>query len=555
VLVNNNDGLAVAMTSKVCSFNLSEICDTTIALIKNPKASISDTLKGPDFPGGGQLVFDAEETDKVFETGRGRFRIRSKWQYDKESNCIEVTQIPPTTTIEAIKDRVVELVKDGRLQGISYIRDETDLNGLKIAIDLKRGTDPDKLMKKLFKVTPLEDGFSCNFNILIGGVPRVMGVAEILTEWTAFRKECVKRRVYFNLSKKKSLLHLLKGLQKILLDIDEAIKIVRETDEDSDVVPNLMIGFGIDETQAEYVAEIKLRNLNKQYILNRLKELDELKKDIAELEEILSSDKRIYAIIIDELKDVKKKFGEPRKTEFIYETDDEEEDEDETPDYPVTVFVTEQGYFKKITPLSLRNAGEQKLKEGDRIVKTVETTNRAELLFFSDRAQVYKARCAAFADGKVAVMGDFIPSKLGFDDGEQYFGTVVTEDFAGHIIFVFENGKVAKITLESFMTLQNRKKLLNAYSAKSKLVALFSVTDNTEIMLSANTGKSLIFNTGMLSAKSSKNSDGVQVMSLKNKGIITYAEAITPEKSIEYKKIIVKNIPAAGFNTQLKLDL
>jgi DNA gyrase subunit A len=551
VLVNNNDGLAVAMTSKVCSFNLSEICDTAIALIKNPKANISDTLKGPDFPGGGYIIYDADETEKIYETGRGRFRIRAKWRYEKEDNCIEVTEIPPTTTIEAIKDRVVELVKDNKIMGISYIRDETDLNGLKIAIDLKRGTDPDKLMRKLFKITPLEDGFSCNFNILIGGVPRVMGVAEILTEWTAFRKECIKRRVYFNLNKKKSLLHLLKGLQKILLDIDKAIEIVRETDEDSDVIPNLMIGFGIDEKQAEYVAEIKLRNLNKQYILTRLKEVDELKADIDELQGILGDDKRIYAIITDELIDVKKKYGEPRKTAFIYETETDEPEEDETPDYPVTVFITEHGYFKKITPLSLRNAGEQKIKEGDTLLRSVETTNRAELLFFSDKAQVYKAKCANFPDGKVSVMGEYIPSKLGFDDGENLFDTVITEDYEGYLIFVFENGKVAKVELSGYKTVTNRKKLVNAYSEKSPLVAVFALTDNTEILLGSDSGKMLVFNTGMLSMKTSKSTDGVQVMTLKNKGKLIRAEIVTGETAAETAKLTVKNIPSAGFGGKM----
>jgi DNA gyrase subunit A len=550
VLVNSNVGIAVSMASNVCSFNLSEVCDTTVALIKNPKAVISDTLKGPDFPGGGYIVFDADETEKIIATGRGGFKIRSKWRFDKESNCIEVVEIPPTATVEAIKDKVVELVKDGKIQGVSYIRDETDINGLRIAIDIKRGTDPEKLMKKLFKVTQLEDSYPCNFNILIGGVPRVMGIREILTEWTAFRKECVKRRVYFNLTKKKALLHLLRGLQKILLDIDRAIEIVRETEDDSEVIPNLMIGFGIDETQAEYVAEIKLRNLNKQYILNRLKEVDELKAQISDLDEILGSDRRIYDIIIEELKDVKKRYGQPRKTEFIYEVDSDEPEEDETPDYPVTVFLTSQGYFKKITPLSLRNSGEQKLKEGDSITEVIETTNRAELLFFSDKAQVYKSKCDSFADTKVSVMGDFIPSKLGFDEGESLFDMVVTTDYSGYLIFVFENGKVAKVSLDGYVTVTNRKKLMKAYSEKSKLVKIFHITDNTEILLSSDIGKSLVFNTGMLAVKSTKNTEGVAVMTVK-KGRVCRAEAVTEETRPGLEKLVVKNIPVAGFGGKI----
>jgi DNA gyrase subunit A len=561
VLVNSNVGIAVSMASNVCSFNLSEICDTTIALIKNPRAEISDTLKGPDFPGGGYIIFDADETEKIFDTGRGGFKIRSKWRFDKDSNCIEITEIPPTATVEAIKDKVVELVKDGKLQGISYIRDETDINGLKIAIDIKRGTDPEKLMKKLFKVTALEDSYPCNFNILIGGTPRVMGVREILTEWTAFRKECVKRRVYFNLNKKKSLLHLLRGLQKILLDIDKAIEIVRETDDDSEVVPNLMIGFGIDETQAEYVAEIKLRNLNKQYIINRLKEVNELEADIKKLEEILGSDRKIYAIIIEELGEVKKRYGQPRRTEFIYDKEDDEPEEDETPDYPVTVFLTEHGYFKKITPLSLRNSGEQKLKEGDNLTRIIETNNRAELLFFSDRAQVYKSKCDSFADTKVSVLGDYIPSKLGFDEGEQLFDMVITEDYSGYLIFVFENGKVAKVSLDGYITVTNRKKLMKAYSEKSPLVKIIHIIDNTEILLSSDAGKSLVFNTGMLAVKQTKNTEGVAVMTLR-KGKIKLAEVITDQTRDSMRKLVVKNIPSAGFGgkaleeiIQTKFDL
>ncbi len=482
VLVNSNVGIAVSMASSVCSFNLAEICDTTIALIRNPEHNILSTLKGPDFSGGGFMLYDEDELEKVYRTGRGSVKVRSRYQFDKESNCIEIVQIPPTTTVEAIMDKIVELIKGGKIREISYIRDETDINGLKLAIDIKRGVDPDKLMKKLFRMTPLQDNYSCNFNILIGGTPQVMGVYEILDEWIAFRRECIKRRTYFELNKKKERLHLLLGLQKILLDIDKAVRIVRETEEESEVVPNLMIGFGIDETQAEYVAEIKLRHLNKEYILKRTADIEGLKKDIAEMEEILGSDKKIKNIIVSELKEVKDKYSQPRKTMFYYGGDeDENEEEDDVPDYSVNMFLTRDGYFKKITSQSLRMANEQKLKDGDVITMFTEATNKTELLFFTDKCQVYKTRADAFKDAKASELGDFIPVKLGFDEYENLLSMIATTDYSGYLVMIFDNGKAAKVPLSAYETKTNRKKLANAYTSKARLIKMFLVTENTEI--------------------------------------------------------------------------
>lgn len=547
VLVNANVGIAVSMASAVCPFNLSEVCETTIGIIKNPKHDIMSTLKGPDFPGGGFILYDEHELKNVYDTGRGSIKVRSKYNYDEASNCIEVTQIPPTTTVEAIMDKIIELVKSGKINEVSYIRDETDINGLKIAIDIKKGVDPDKLMKKLFRMTPLQDSYACNFNILISGMPRVMGVKEILEEWVAFRKECVKRRVYFDLSKKKSKLHLLKGLKKILLDIDKAVKIVRETEEEAEVVPNLMIGFGIDEIQADYVAEIKLRHLNKEYILNRTSEIDELEKAIAEMEEILKDDKKVKNIIVEELNEVSKKYGQPRKTLFIYTAGEEtEEEEDDTPDFPVTLFISQSGYFKKITPQSLRMSGEQKLKEGDYIVGTVETTNRSELLFFSDKYQVYKSKTSLFKNTKASELGIYIPAQLGFDEGEGFNSMVVTSDYSGHLIMVFANGKVAKVPLNAYETKTNRKKLSKAYSDKSKLVAMFSVADDTDILLTTSNGRAVVFNTGMILPKTTRDTIGVQVVSLKAKAEVSAAVIVTDENEAQYSKYYVKTIPAAG---------
>lgn len=547
VLVNANVGIAVSMASAVCPFNLAEVCETTIALIKNPEHEVISTLKGPDFPGGGLMLYDEDELNRIYKTGRGSVKVRSRYNFDKVANCIEVTQIPPTTTVEAIMDKIIELIKQGKIKEISYIRDETDINGLKLAIDIKRGTEPDKLMKKLYKMTPLQDNYSCNFNILIGGTPKVMGVYEIIEEWVAFRKECIKRRVYFELSKKKEKLHLLKGLKKILLDIDKAIKIVRETEEETEVVPNLMIGFGIDEIQADYVAEIKLRHLNKEYILNRISEIEQLEKDIAEMENILSDDKKVKNIIITELKEVSKKYQQPRKTLFYYPgEDDDTDEEDDSLDYPVTVFLSKSGYFKKITPQSLRMSGEQKLKDGDVIEIFLETTNKSELLFFTDKCQVYKTKTSAFDDTKASVLGDYIPAKLGFDEDENVHSMVVTTDYSGYILMIFDNGKAAKVPLNSYETKTNRKKLTNAYTDKAKLVKLFYIQDNTDILIRSDNGKALVFNSGMILPKSARDTIGVQIMTLKGKASIENAYIVTDEIAEDVKKYYVKSVPAAG---------
>ncbi len=547
VLVNANVGIAVSMASAVCPFNLAEVCETTIGLLKNPEHDILSTLKGPDFPGGGFIVYDERELSNIYRTGRGSIKIRARYNFDASSNCIEVTQIPATTTVEAIMDKIIELIKAGKINEISYIRDETDINGLKLAIDIKKSVDPDKLMKKLFRMTPLQDSYSCNFNILIAGSPKVMGVGEILTEWIAFRKECVKRRVYFELNKKKDKLHLLKGLQKILLDIDKAIHIVRETEEENEVVPNLMIGFGIDETQAEYVAEIKLRHLNKEYIINRIADIEQLEKDIAEMEEILKDEKKVKNIIIGELKDVIKKYQQPRKTLFIYTTEEDNEPiEDDTPDFPVTLFMTQSGYFKKMTPQQLRMSGEQKVKEGDVISDTIETTNRSELLFFTDKCQVYKTKTSLFKNSKAAELGIYIPVQLGFDENENVHSMIVTTDYSGYLIMVFENGKVAKVPLSAYETKTNRKKLANAYSDKSPLVKMLFVKDNADILLRTSNGRALVFNTAMILPKTTRDTIGVQVFTLKAKAAVNNACIVTEEMADEVKKFNVKSVPASG---------
>ena len=547
VLVNANVGIAVSMASAVCPFNLAEVCETTIGLLKNPEHDILSTLKGPDFPGGGFIVYDERELSNIYRTGRGSIKIRARYNFDASSNCIEVTQIPATTTVEAIMDKIIELIKAGKINEISYIRDETDINGLKLAIDIKKSVDPDKLMKKLFRMTPLQDSYSCNFNILIAGSPKVMGVGEILTEWIAFRKECVKRRVYFELNKKNDKLHLLKGLQKILLDIDKAIHIVRETEEENEVVPNLMIGFGIDETQAEYVAEIKLRHLNKEYIINRIADIEQLEKDIAEMEEILKDEKKVKNIIIGELKDVIKKYQQPRKTLFIYTTEEDNEPiEDDTPDFPVTLFMTQSGYFKKMTPQQLRMSGEQKVKEGDVISDTIETTNRSELLFFTDKCQVYKTKTSLFKNSKAAELGIYIPVQLGFDENENVHSMIVTTDYSGYLIMVFENGKVAKVPLSAYETKTNRKKLANAYSDKSPLVKMLFVKENADILLRTSNGRALVFNTAMILPKTTRDTIGVQVFTLKAKAAVNNACIVTEEMADEVKKFNVKSVPASG---------
>ncbi len=546
VLVNNNVGIAVSMASNICSFNLSEVCETAAALMKNPEHDIISTLKGPDFPGGGFILQDENELRRIYATGRGSVKVRSKYIYDKAANCIEVTEIPPTTTIEAIIDKIVEQVKLGKLKEISDVRDESDLSGLKITIDLKRGQDSEAVMKKLFRITPLQDVFSCNFNILVGGMPKVMGVAEILEQWTDFRITCVKRKTKFELARKKEKLHLLTGLKKILLDIDKAIKIIRETEDDAEVVPNLMIGFGIDETQAEYVADIKLRNINKGYILKRIEELDSLKEEIADMEDILSSERRVKQIIISELGDIAKKYGKSRKTMFIYGTEDEEnEAEEEIPDYPVNLFFTREGYFKKITPQSLRMSGEQKLKENDEIIETYDGSNRAELLFFTDKFQVYKARACDFEDGKASVMGDYLPVKLELDPDERIIKMIAAEDYSGTLVMFFENGKCAKVPMASFETKTRRKKLANAYNDGSPLVSMTLIDGDCEFMLSSDAGKVMIFNTVLILPKAARDTQGVQVMRLtraKLRSAVKYKDGMIKDAD----SFRTKTVPVAG---------
>lgn len=547
VLVNANVGIAVSMASAVCPFNLSEVCETTIALMKNPEHDILTTLKGPDFPGGGFLLIDEAELRKVVETGRGSFKVRAKWNYDKQGGCIEITEIPYSTTIEAIIDKIIENIKNGKLREISYVRDETDRGGLKIAIDLKRGADPEKVMQKLYKLTPLMDSYSCNFNILIGGTPKVMGVREILNEWIAFRTDCVKRRVFFDLNKKREKLHLLEGLEKILIDIDKAIKIVRETKEEINVIPNLMTGFGIDNIQAEYVAEIKLRHLNREYILNRTNEIDDLRKEIAEMEYTLDNPKKIRSIIAKELKETAKKYGRPRRTLFFHA--DEISDistEAEIPDDPMHIFLTESGYFKKITPASLRMNSEQKLKENDEVCRHVETTNRAEVIFLTSLRQAYKTKLSSFDTSKASVMGDYIPAKLQFDEGEYVTHMIVTKDYSGQLLFVYENGKAAKISVNSYETKTNRKKLSKAFSDKSKLVAALELSNECDVFIRSDGGRAVLVNTELISQKSTRDTQGVQVMNLKANQKIVDAFVLDESQSENMKKYRAKSIPSTG---------
>ena len=547
VLVNANVGIAVSMASNVCPFNLTEVCDTTIALLKNSEADVTETLLGPDFPGGGFLLKDADEFRKICETGRGSVKVRAKWNYDKAGSCIEVTEIPYSTTIEAIMDKIVDGIKQGKLREISYVRDETDLSGLKIAIDLKRGADPEKVMQKLFRMTPLQDSYSCNFNILIHGQPRVMGVKEILTEWITFREECVRRRIVYDLQRKREKLHLLEGLERILLDIDEAIRIVRETKEESEVVPNLMQGFSMDEIQAEYVAEIKLRHLNREYILRRTQEMEQLRTDIDSLQQTLESPKKIRAVIAKELKETAKKYGQPRKTQFC-EVDLQAESDPtmDIPDYPVHLFLSESGYFKKISPASLRMNAEQKLKEDDRIIAHWETTNRIELLFFTNQQQVYKTKASAFEDSKASLLGDYIPAKLGFDEGEFVVSVILTNDYSGMLLFVYENGKVAKVPLQSYATKTNRKKLANAYSDKSPLVTALPLLEEQHVLLRSSGNRALLFQTEELLPKTARNTQGIQVMTLKGKQVVLSAELLTAEQAEERKRYSAKTLPALG---------
>lgn len=546
ILVNSNVGIGVSMASAVCPFNLQELCEATISIIRDPDFDALETMKGPDFPGGGYMIYDKDKLRQIFDTGRGTLKIRARYSYDKDANCIEITQIPPTTTVEAIIEKVIELAKGG-MKEVAYIRDETDLNGLKIAIDLKRGVDPDELMRKLFIKTPLQDSFSANFNILVHGYPRVLGVNAIIREWIAFRLDCVKRRISFDLRKKEEKLHLLRGLEKILLDIDKAIKIVRETDEETDVVPNLMIGFSIDEIQAEYVAEIKLRHLNREFILNRISDIENLENDIAQMKDTLGNERKVKLIIIDELKRVSEKYGQPRRTEIIY-VDDEplEKISEAIPDYPCRLILTKEGYFKKITMQSLRMSGEQKLKENDVIAQEFDATNRADILFFTDRGNVYKTKASAFSDSKASLLGDFIPVVLKFEEGENVISMVATTDYSGCLMFVYSNGKAAKVPLGSYETKTNRKMLSKAYSTKCRLTQLLNVGEGSDVMLRSTNGRAIVFNSGMILPKTTRDTIGVQVMTLKAKSEVEAAFVLTDEQASELTKFRTKTLPAAG---------
>ena len=547
LLVSSNMGIAVGMASNICGFNLGEVCDTTVAYLKNPGHDLMSTLKAPDFPTGGELLYDADELAAIYRTGRGSFKVRAKWRYVKDENLIEIYEIPYSTTAEAIMDKVAELVKTGKLREIADMRDETDLNGLKLTIDLKRGTDPDKLMQKLYRMTPLRDSFSCNFNILIAGMPRVMGVREILEEWTAWRMEGVRRRTYFVLKKREEKLHLLQGLQKILLDIDRAIRIIRETEEDAEVVPNLMIGFGIDQVQAEYVADIRLRNINKEYILRRTEETSSLEDEIADLRDLVNDPGRIKQVIIGELEAVKKKYAQPRRTGIVYEHESETaEPEADVPDYPVHIFLSREGYFKKITPASLRMSSEQKYKEGDGPFLQWEGSNRDELLVFTDRQQCYKAWLSDFDDAKASVLGDYLPTKLGFDEGESPLWAVVTGDFAGHILFFFENGKAARVELSAYQTQTKRKKLTGAYSDKSPLVTALLLKEDLEMAVTSTEGRCLIFHTASLAPKSTRATQGVNVMTLKPKYQVADARPLADTPIVNAARYRARSLPVAG---------
>jgi len=548
VLVSANQGIAVGMASNICSFNLKEVCDTAIALMKNPEHDILETLPGPDFSTGAELLFDEATTREIYNTGRGSFKLRAKWRYVKEGNLIEITEIPYTTATEIIMDKVAELIKAGKIKEIADMRDETDLGGLKLTIDLKRGVEPEKLMQKLFRMTTLQDSFPCNFNILIAGMPRVMGVGEILEEWTAWRTECVKRRLFHQIGKKEDRLHLLKGLERILLDIDKAIKIIRETELESEVVPNLMIGFGIDEIQANYVAEIKLRNINKEYILKQTRAIDDLEAEIDDLKDTLNSSRRLKNLIIKELQAVSDKFGKPRKTEIIYDIQETalEEEVEEIPDYPVTVFVSREGYLKKITAQSLRMSGEQKYKEGDALDFSAETTNRDELLVFTDKFQCYKARLSDFADGKASQLGDYLPQKLGMEPGETVKQVVLTGDYKGFVMFFFENGKAAKVPMSAYETKTNRKKLTGAYCDKSPVCSIVGMTEDDQMAVCASDGRCVIFSTAQLMPKTTRNTQGVAVMSLKKKAVVEKAVRLDASGITNHSRYRTKTIPAAG---------
>ena len=548
VLVSANMGIAVGMASNICGFNLGEVCDAAAAYLKNPGVDLTTVLKAPDFPTGGELLYDAAEMAQIYSTGRGSFKVRARWRYLKSENIIEIYEIPYSTTVEAVMDKVSELIKTGKVKEIADMRDETDLNGLKLTIDLKRGTDPDKLMLKLFRTTPLMDSFGCNFNILIAGMPRVMGVAEILEEWSAWRMDGVRRRTFFVMKKKEDKLHLLKGLKKILLDIDRAIKIIRDTEEDAEVVPNLMIGFGIDSTQAEYVADIKLRNINKEYILKRIEETSTLEEEIADLRDIVENPGRIKKIIIEELAAVKKKYAQPRRTEIVYEyqTAAETDEAEEVPDYPVTAFLSREGYFKKITPASLRMNSEQKYKEGDGGWLEWECTNRDELLVFTDKQQCYKSRLSDFDDAKASVLGDYLPTKLGMEPGENVVWACLSGDYTGHLLFFFQNGKAARVELSAYQTQTRRKKLTGAYSDKSPLAAAFLLREDLELAVVSTEGRCLVFHTAVLSPKTTRSTQGVNVMTLKPKYRVDWVKPLSQTQIVNPARYRARSLPIAG---------
>ena len=548
ILVNPNQGVAVGMATNICSFNLAEICATTVELIKNPDHDILTTLTAPDFPSGAQLIYDANAIRSIYDTGSGSFRLRAKYRYDKKNNCIEIYEIPYNTTLEAAMDKIIELVKLQKLKEVAAVRDETDISGLKLTVDLKRGMNPDLLMQKLYKMTPLESSFSCNFNILVGYSPKVMGVREILNEWVAFRMECIRRATFYDIKKKKEYLHLLEGLRKILLDIDEAIRIIRHTEEAADVVPNLMIGFGIDQVQAEFVADIKLRNINKEYILSKTAETDALAAEIEDLEDLLNKPKRIHKLIIKQLQAIAKKYGKPRKTQLLYPDEIEEMPEEEPVDsYAVTFFLSNAGYFKKITPLSLRMGGEQKFKEGDGLLTSLDGDNGQELLFFTDKCQVYKAKASDFADTKASVLGDFLPQKLGFEDGETAVAFFAVKEYVGHLVFFFANGKGVRVPLEAYETKQNRKKLINAYSDASPLVAVYYVREDAEFYLRATNNRHLLVNSSLIPEKVTRNANGVSVIALKAKNTLEHAEPYQAGTFVKPDGYRISAIPAAGF--------
>ncbi len=547
ILVSANTGIAVGMASQFCGFNLREVCETTVAYLKNPACDLTETLLAPDFPTGGQLLYDGNLLRELYESGRGSVRVRAKYRYVKAENLIEVYEIPYSTTTEAILDKVAELIKSGKIREIADMRDETDLSGLKLAIDLKRGTDPDKLMAKLFKLTTLEDAFACNFNVLIAGMPKVLGVRQILEEWCAWRTESVRRRLYFILGKKRDKLHLLKGLQRILLDIDKAIRIIRETEEEAEVIPNLMIGFGIDQVQAEYVAEIKLRNINKEYILKRTRETDALRDEIDDLEDTLNDPRRVKKILVDELTAAAKKYGEPRKTEILYEHQQLELPEEEPEaEYPVRLFLSREGYLKKITPQSLRMSGEQKYKEGDGLRQSFETTSNAELMLFTDRCQVYKVRLGEFEDSKASVLGDYLPAKLKMDEGESVIYALLPGDYAGSLLFLYENGKAARIELTAYQTASNRRKLTGAYSDKAPLAAILRLTEDGEVAVCSDEPRCLILHTALLAPKTTRTSQGVAVMTLKKNRRLTEAKFLAETAIQNPARYRVRSLPAAG---------